>query len=158
MQDLVYPAIFQFDKEDDSYFVYFPDWTGVTEGDTLEEAFHMACDCLLCMVDGEKALPSPASYEEVVKKHPNDVVLLVKPVQWVHPNLRKSPCAEAQSTPIKLDCPCPKTTCKNHGKCADCVVKHKNTDSLPYCLFPAENGDKSNLHYYKTLKTRFDKE
>ena len=55
-------------------------------------------------------------------------------------------------------CPCPKTTCPNHKNCCACVIKHKNTDSLPYCLFPASDGDKSNKNYYKTLKTRFDKE
>ncbi len=157
MQDVVYCAIFKKDA-DGKYLVTFADFCGVTEGDTLAEAFNMAGDCLMCMLDGNQTLPTPTPYQIVASSHPNDVVLLVKPAYWVHPNLRKSPCTEAQSTPIKVDCPCPKTTCKNHGKCADCVVKHKNTDSLPYCLFPAENGDKSNLHYYKTLKTRFDKE
>lgn len=38
---------------------------------------------------------------------------------------------------------CPKKSCKNHGNCAACIKKHKNTDSLPYCLFPNNNGDKS---------------
>ena len=42
----------------------------------------------------------------------------------------------------ELDC-CPKTTCKNNGNCKDCIMKHKATDSLPYCLFPDNDGDKS---------------
>ncbi|MBR2974930.1 MAG: hypothetical protein IKC47_04215 [Clostridia bacterium] len=63
----------------------------------------------------------------------------------------------ADITACAVDCPCPKASCKNHGNCASCVVKHKQTDSLPYCLFPAENGDKSNLHYYQKLKQRFEK-
>lgn len=54
------------------------------------------------------------------------------------------------------DCPCPKKTCPNHGNCAACVVKHKVTDSLPFCLFPDNHGDKSVAHYYKKLKERFE--
>ena len=45
-------------------------------------------------------------------------------------------------------CICPKSSCKNHGHCCACVNKHKNTDSLPYCLFPDNGGDKSNLNCY----------
>ena len=89
MQDVVYPAVFHYDASDNAYLVSFPDFVGVTEGVTLEEAFNMACDCLLCMIDGNSNLPTPSPYEKVVHDHPNDVVLLVKPSQWVHPNLRK---------------------------------------------------------------------
>lgn len=55
-------------------------------------------------------------------------------------------------------CICPKTSCKNHGHCCACVNKHKNTDSLPYCLFPDNGGDKSNLNYFNKLKKRFQSE
>ena len=54
------------------------------------------------------------------------------------------------------DCICPKTTCPNHGKCCECVIKHRNTDSLPYCLFPDNNGDKSNENHYKVLKKKYE--
>ena len=54
-----------------------------------------------------------------------------------------------------VHCPCPKTKCSNHGKCCDCVLKHKNTDSLPYCLFDGDGGKKSNENYYRFLKKRF---
>lgn len=53
------------------------------------------------------------------------------------------------------DCPCPKVSCPNHGNCRDCVTKHRVTDSLPFCLFPENGGDKSVAHYYKKLKARF---
>ncbi len=53
------------------------------------------------------------------------------------------------------ECICPKTSCPNHGMCCDCVTKHRNTDSLPYCLFP-DNGDKSNLNHYRVLKSRYE--
>lgn len=54
------------------------------------------------------------------------------------------------------ECACPKKTCPNNGKCCDCVTKHRNTDSLPYCLFPNNGGDKSMENYYRTLKQRFE--
>lgn len=57
----------------------------------------------------------------------------------------------------KEACPCPKKTCKNNGKCCNCVKKHKETDSLPYCLFLDNEGDKSVENYYKKLKNRFEK-
>ena len=55
------------------------------------------------------------------------------------------------------ECICPKQTCQNHGKCCDCVVKHRMIDSLPFCLFPDNGGDKSNRNYYEVLKKRFEK-
>ncbi len=58
--------------------------------------------------------------------------------------------------PNVKECPCPKTECVNHGRCCDCVTKHKLTDSLPLCLFPDCDGDKSLENFYKKLKGRFD--
>lgn len=54
------------------------------------------------------------------------------------------------------ECPCPKKTCANNGKCCACVIKHRLTDSLPYCLFIDNDGDKSVRHYYEKLKERFE--
>jgi len=54
------------------------------------------------------------------------------------------------------ECPCPKNTCINHKKCCDCIIKHKNTDSLPFCLFSDNNGDKSIENFYCYLKKRFE--
>ena len=53
-------------------------------------------------------------------------------------------------------CACPSTTCSNHGKCCACVLQHKLTNSLPYCLFPNNKGSKSVKSYYLSLKERFD--
>lgn len=58
--------------------------------------------------------------------------------------------------PSVNDCSCPKVECANHKRCCDCIVRHRSTDSLPYCLFPAENKKVEN--YYHTLKERFEKE
>jgi len=54
------------------------------------------------------------------------------------------------------ECTCPKKTCKNHGKCHACVIKHRETDSLPYCLFPNNDGDKSLRNFHRKLKERFE--
>ena len=56
------------------------------------------------------------------------------------------------------ECSCPKAACRNWGKCCDCVIKHRNTDSLPFCLFPNNDGDKSNKNRYAVLKKRFESE
>ena len=53
------------------------------------------------------------------------------------------------------ECPCPKTFCSNYKKCCACVIKHKETDSLPFCLFPDNDGDKSMEGLYRKLKERF---
>jgi len=55
------------------------------------------------------------------------------------------------------ECACPKTECPNWGKCCLCVVKHRETDSLPFCLFLDNGGDKSVKNYYEVLKKRFEK-
>ena len=55
-----------------------------------------------------------------------------------------------------LECPCPKTTCPRHKKCCECTLNHRQTDSLPFCIFPDNDGDKSTLNYYRKLKARFE--
>ncbi len=62
------------------------------------------------------------------------------------------PCANVK------ECPCPKKSCPNNGICCKCVIKHKMTDSLPFCLFLNNEGDKSVANYYKKLKERFENE
>jgi len=53
-------------------------------------------------------------------------------------------------------CPCPKTACPNHKNCCVCILKHRETDSLPFCLFENNEGDKSLESFYKSLKLRFE--
>ena len=61
------------------------------------------------------------------------------------------------SCPNVKECACPKTSCSNHKKCCACVIKHMETDSLPFCLFPGNDGDKSMENLYRTLKKRFER-
>lgn len=35
------------------------------------------------------------------------------------------------SCPNVKECACPKKTCPNNGRCCACVIKHRETDSLP---------------------------
>jgi hypothetical protein len=35
------------------------------------------------------------------------------------------------------------------------VIKHRETDSLPFCLFPDNGGDKSAANFFVKLKERF---
>ena len=58
--------------------------------------------------------------------------------------------------PNVKECDCPKTTCQNHGKCCACILQHRTTDSLPFCLFPNNDGDKSVKNYYQKLKEQFE--
>ena len=58
--------------------------------------------------------------------------------------------------PNVTECACPKSTCPNHGRCCACVKKHRETDSLPYCLFLNNEGDTSVTNYYRKLKERFE--
>jgi len=51
-------------------------------------------------------------------------------------------------------CICPKTTCANYGKCCECVAKHRGTDSLPFCMFPNNGGDKSVTNYNESVKLK----
>jgi len=53
------------------------------------------------------------------------------------------------------ECACPKTNCVNNGRCCACVKKHRESDSIPFCLFIDNNGDKSMANLYQSLKERF---
>ena len=56
------------------------------------------------------------------------------------------------------ECACPKTSCENNGKCCACVIKHKESDSVPFCIFPDNDGDKSMTNLYRKLKERFEQQ
>ncbi|MCL2035069.1 MAG: hypothetical protein FWG94_10125 [Oscillospiraceae bacterium] len=57
---------------------------------------------------------------------------------------------------INKECPCPKTECPRQKQCCLCVINHKNTDSMPFCLFPDNGGDKGLENFYRKLKKRFE--
>ncbi len=38
-----------------------------------------------------------------------------------------------------IECTCENTKCNNHGKCCECVKRHKGLDHLPSCLRHIEN-------------------
>jgi antitoxin HicB len=51
--NVLYPAIFEYDKSEKRYTVHFPDLPeAVTEGETLEEAFFNASEVLTLTLEG----------------------------------------------------------------------------------------------------------
>jgi len=56
-----------------------------------------------------------------------------------------------------FECSCPRPDCPRHGNCADCVKNHRESDSMPFCLFTNNDGNKSLENFYKKLKERFEK-
>jgi len=55
------------------------------------------------------------------------------------------------------ECACPKVECPRHKNCCACVKNHREADSLPFCLFLDNDGDKSFEGLYHKLKERFEK-
>ena len=41
------------------------------------------------------------------------------------------------SPTVRLDCPCPKTTCKRHTLCDECEAVRVAKGILPFCKQPA---------------------
>lgn len=65
--EILYPVIFE--PEDIGYSVYVPDIPGcVTQGDTMEEAMHMAQDAIKLMLEDKKnnQYPKPSTPKDVV--------------------------------------------------------------------------------------------
>jgi antitoxin HicB len=61
-----YAAHFEPDLEDGGYVVTFPDFPGVTQGETLAEAESMAADCLATIfthyIEQGEEIPKPGKY------------------------------------------------------------------------------------------------
>ena len=53
------------------------------------------------------------------------------------------------------ECNCPKKECPRIGICCECVKNHRESDSMPFCLFVDNDGDKTLENYYRKLKVRF---
>jgi len=53
------------------------------------------------------------------------------------------------------ECLCPNKECPRNGICGACVKNHRETDSLPFCLFTDNDGDKSIKNFYEKLKKKF---
>ncbi len=58
---------------------------------------------------------------------------------------------------IKNFCPCTKVECPLHSNCKACIMKHKQAQQIPHCLFPNNKGDRSISHFYTTLKEIYEK-
>ena len=81
MKKCMYPAIFTYDTENNSYIVDFIDLIGcTTEGKTIDEAYEMAQDAMglyLCdLTDNELPKPSSPPYHNIQLKE-NEFITLV---------------------------------------------------------------------------------
>ena len=90
MKDVPYPAIFHV-EEDGGYWVEFPDFGWVTQGDTFDEAYKMAGD-LLYLYYGEpvcdRVRPSKLSQIEVTG---DDRAVMVYPKYYNSKNPTEEP-------------------------------------------------------------------
>ena len=78
----VYPAIFRWDEESNTYSVKFPDIEGCfTYGCTLTEAFDYAADALPLMLEGiendKLPIPKPSKLEDIKLEDKNSFVQYV---------------------------------------------------------------------------------
>ena len=77
-----YPAIFY--KENNSYWVEFPDLEGcLTNGETMELAFKNAKEALNLYLDREgdtyeRTINEPSSFEKIQMLHPEQTVMLIE--------------------------------------------------------------------------------
>ncbi len=91
-----YPAVFH--EQENGYWVEFPDLPGcLTEGRTDREAIVMAQDALAMYLDKtgdeeERQIAEPSKLKAVVKKYPEDLVMLVgcDPRQYYRRNHSKA--------------------------------------------------------------------
>jgi len=82
MSKISYPAVFH--KENDSYWVEFPDLPGCfSDGNTIEDAFYQAKEALGLYLEHKDALfklkiKQPTSYEVVANQYNNNRVLRIE--------------------------------------------------------------------------------
>lgn len=79
MKQYLFSAIFY--KEDDKFIVLFPDLGITIDGDTIEDAYLFAKESLrVYCTYAEKfdiEIEMPSRFEDVLKKNPRDLVMLV---------------------------------------------------------------------------------
>jgi len=76
MKSYIYPAVFE--KENNGFFVSFPDLEGCfTEGDTIEDAYKYAREVLALHLDGISEAPKPSCVSDLIRDD-NKIVMLVE--------------------------------------------------------------------------------
>lgn len=81
MNKLFYPALFH-KAEEGGFWISFPDFPGAfTEGDTMEDAYKMAIDCLglaiTSMQSEKQSLPNPSS-PDTIEVEKNTFLVIVE--------------------------------------------------------------------------------
>lgn len=80
MTKISYPAVFH--REDSGCWAEFPDLPGCfCQGESIEECYAMAQDAMGLYLDRTDpslpAFPSPSRIEDIVRKYPEDIIMLV---------------------------------------------------------------------------------
>lgn len=108
MKQFVYPAVFYYEKETDSYAVAFHDLGLFTEGDTVEQAFLSAKKFLNayfdCAVKIEAEYDQPSTYISTKEKYSTEIVMLVDTeIGTVVANLKRVPVEELFSDSVDIN-------------------------------------------------------
>lgn len=81
MKRFLYPCVMYYDSDNQNYAVAFHDLGVFTEAETVEKAYIRAklfleayCECAVNM---DADFPIPTAYDDLVKKHPKEIVQLV---------------------------------------------------------------------------------
>ena len=77
-----YPAVFYYDKPSKTYCAAIDDLAIYMVGDTVEDAHLSASEVLLSYIKTSLKygfdIPDATSFDELTKKHPNELVMLVE--------------------------------------------------------------------------------
>lgn len=82
MKRFIYPAVFYYDEATKTYCAAINDLSLYKDGDTVEDAHVNITEMLEVYINTaikyEMELPEPSSFDEVVEKHPKNMVMLVE--------------------------------------------------------------------------------
>lgn len=82
MKKFVYPAVFYYDDDTKTYCAALDDLALYVEGDTVEQAHENASSALEIYISScmryEDDIPEPSSFDDIIEKHPRNIVLLVE--------------------------------------------------------------------------------
>lgn len=82
MNKFVYPAVFYYDQNSKTYCAAIDDLALYTVGDTVEDAHKNASAVLETFVSTslkyDFEIPTPSSFDELILKHPKNLVMLVE--------------------------------------------------------------------------------
>jgi len=103
--NVLYPAIFEYDRSDKRYTVHFPDLSeAITEGTTLEEAAFNAAEVLTLTLEGRiddgLEIPPPSHYKNAKLIAPSAKAQTALLIRWAKGNHTIAEIAHALNSPF----------------------------------------------------------